>query len=256
MAITMQTIPEYHTPKTFIISKSISDTNQESIEIFKPFDYKGQRKKLRKTQGLNWFTIFLMFFSLAIIGGLLWGTFAWIASINGIFWRVAIGVLGIGLSLGVTFLALLLYAYTYPTERDKTFVAREEASKRLVKLSQDLQTDWRHMAVPKDENFRIGILTTRTGVVIVDYKNNKGWNIKKEQVSKIITNPDHSFTSNNNVVQLFTQETKDTSYKIPPRELVFVLKSDQPAQIRIRFMDHFYDAENFATECKLGWQMN
>lgn len=232
------------------MNSSFQLNNQEKVGTFNPSDYKGQTKKLRKPKRFGWFELALILIALGVIGGLLWLTFSLIGGVRAALWRILIGVLGIGLSAGVAFLALLLYSYTYPSERDMKFEAHDKASNRLIKLAKQLDINWLKIIAIQDENFRIGMIMSHEDMIIIDYLTDQGWRIPEAEVINIITNEDSDNNIQKPVHQIITNEAKENS---AAQQLIFVLKNENPFQIH--FTDTFYNIENFAAECKMAWQM-
>lgn len=233
---------------------SLNGQYKEQVVTFKPSAYKKQPKNLRRMGRINWTKWVIVFLVLALIGILAWGTLALIGIFKALIWKIFIGIVGSGLAIMIALFGFVVSAYSTPTDRDHQIAMREQASRRLVALAQQLEVEWLHVTTPTDERCRIGLVSHKNGIIIVDYLNDQGWQIPKNEIIDITGSSDN-MTGKDHTVQLFTSETKGKDLQYSVRELIFLLKSTSPSYIHIRFTDHFYNPESLIADYKLGWTM-
>lgn len=244
-------IEEAEVTPTEMVSRTFDFPVQEALKAFHPFDYPHQRKHLGKDTDIQPGRLNTWIVGGLILLGLLVLIVFLIIRLKHTWLRIGIGIGGFLLliPLGYLFLVLDIYAKMTPP------TAMGRAMERLTNLSKTLGVEWLDLFHPKDDNYRLGMVSSRTGVVIVDYKSNQGWFLPKGQVAAIVAHPDETFKKDGQAVRLFTESSKRS--ETPVQHLVFVLKEgNNPSQIWIRHHDDFYqyDAIALIESFILAWE--
>ena len=147
---------------------------------FQPSKIKKQKRKLRKK--ISALGVGLFLFSLVFIAGTLLLTLhLW--PIAGLFWRIFMVWLGLSLTVGFLLVALIGLVYGRQSDRD----LRSKAVGRLEKLGRKLNfTPGKTWCFP-DEYFRLSVAANKNALLIVDYQQDKGWIIPKENIAEMLT---------------------------------------------------------------------
>ncbi|HPI06093.1 MAG TPA: hypothetical protein PLM41_06910 [Saprospiraceae bacterium] len=152
----------------------------DGYRTFQPSKIKKQKRKLRKKiSALGWG---LFLFSLVVIAGTLLLTMhLW--PMAGLFWRIFMVWLGLSLTVGFLLVGLIGLVYGRHSDRD----LRSKAIVRVVKLGDKLDfTPEKTWCFP-DEYFRLSVAANKNALLIVDYQQDKGWIIPKENIVGIQT---------------------------------------------------------------------
>lgn len=152
----------------------------EGYRTFQPSKIKKQKRKLRKK--ISAFGVGLFLFSLVVIAGILLLTLhLW--PVAGLFWRIFMVWLGLSLTVGFLLVGLIGLVYGRQSDRD----LRGKAVVRLEKLGRKLDfTPEKTWCFP-DEYFRLSVAANKNALLIVDYQQDKGWIIPKENIIEIQT---------------------------------------------------------------------
>ena len=220
--------------------------NDGAIQFFKPLDFQGQRTENLYKMRSERVIARSIGAGLALI--LLIGTILLLRQLQGITTKIIVGALGLLVAAGIGFFFLIFDAYANLSDGPGS-----KAADRLISLARQLKVEWQYYSAIPDEDYRLGLLENSKGAVIVDYKNNQGWRILKGQVAAIIANPDTTFTEGK-AVHLVTAEAKEKDYHF---ELVFLLKSNDPARIHLQYHSiagMSFDAVSQADSFKRIWE--
>lgn len=234
-----------------MVIREFNFPTKEPVKVFQPFDYPNQHKDLGNDTDLqpgrlnNWIVSGLIALAILVLIVFL------IIRAKSIWLRLGIGFGGLLLllPLGYIFIILDVYATMAPP------TAMGKAMERLTNLSKSLSVEWLDLRHPKDDGYRLGIVRSKEGAIIVDYDKNKGWLIPKEQVAALVAHPDDTFEKDAQAVELFTEASEQN--ETPIQYLVFVLKNgNNPSQIWIRHKDDFYqyDAIAMIEDFILAWE--
>ena len=151
-----------------------------TYRTFQPSKIKKQKRKLRqRISALGWGLLLLGI--VAITGVVLLLLHLWPAA--GVFWRIVMVWLGLSLSVGFLLMGLLGIVFGWQSQRD----VRTKATARLEKLARKLDFTPEKIWCFPDEYFRLSMAANKSALLIVDYQQDKGWIIPKENIADMRT---------------------------------------------------------------------
>lgn len=150
----------------------------DGYRTFQPSKIRKQKRKLR--QRLNGAGSLIMLLSALCIAGVIFlmGHF-W--PLAGVFWRIFIVWLGVSLISG--FLVVGLYGFAF--SRQSNDKVHTKALTRLEKLGKKLPFPIEKAWCFPNEYYRISMGADKNSLLIIDYQQDKGWIIPKENIAEI-----------------------------------------------------------------------
>lgn len=145
---------------------------------FQPSKIKKQKRKLRqRVVAWGWG---VAVGAVLLIGGLAW-LMVWLWPMMAIGWRILMATVGISVAAVIAFMAMFLFVYAYPTQRDM----RADAEIRLKKMAQRLPFEVAQNWCFPDDYFRMSLAANADGLLVVDYQQDQAWQIPKANVTAI-----------------------------------------------------------------------
>ena len=152
-----------------------SAPTEHTYRTFQPSKIKKQKRKLRpKITALGWG---VMLAGLGLAAAVIWlVVFLWPAA--SVAWRIL--MFWLGLSLSIPFLMAGLFGWVFG--RENTREVHQKAERRLEKLTKKLDFKPEKTWCFPDEHFRLSVAADKNQLLIIDYQQNKGWFIPKENI--------------------------------------------------------------------------
>lgn len=122
----------------------------------------------------------MILFSLALLVGTWWGL-AVLWPVSSVFWRIILLWLAMSLSGGFVLTGLMGLVFG----RETTPEIKARAQKRLVKLGKKLDFQPEKTWCFPDEGYRLSLSLGKNDMLVVDYQQDKGWIIPKENIREI-----------------------------------------------------------------------
>jgi hypothetical protein len=164
--------------QTSVPNRTVPIETHLTYRAFKPSSIKKQPRALRQRVTLWGWSVLLG--ALLIIGALVW-LVVWLWPLVAIGWKIFAVIFGLASSVTVVGIALFIFAYAYPTQRD----VRSDADARLQALTNRLPfTVEKHWCFPDDE-FRISLAGNPEGLLMVDYQQDRAWQVPKGNISAV-----------------------------------------------------------------------
>ena len=145
---------------------------------FKPSSIRKQKRRLKPRVNLTGYIF--MLFGLALLVGTWWGL-ALLWPISSVFWRIILLWLAMSLSGGFVLMGLLGLVFGRETSRE----VHTRAQKRIEKLCKKLDFKPEKTWCFPDEGYRLSLSLGKDEMMVVDYQQDKGWIIPKENIREI-----------------------------------------------------------------------
>jgi hypothetical protein len=145
---------------------------------FQPSKVKKQKRVLRQrvsTWGWGVLTAALL-----LVAGLTW-LVIWLWPLVAIVWRVLLLIGAISVSAVLIGMALFLFSYAYPTQRD----VRSSAEIRIRELGKVLPFEAESVWCFPDDQFRFSLMANTEGLLVVDYEQDHAWQIPQSNIEGI-----------------------------------------------------------------------